>query len=145
MCKTTIAELCERILGGVEVALREVVVDLVNGDAHVLENLPQILTLMTEHHSAVVWIVLLDEDVTVEAAHVLDTEDTDRTERTGSYRNNLALSDVSAELSVGSRLQTINSNQTWLDVTLEGTIGYLNRQSASHNALEAHLTVANLA
>ena len=33
---------------------------------------------MAEHDGAVVWIVLLDEDVTIEAAHVLDTEDTDR-------------------------------------------------------------------
>ena len=72
--------LCKRILGGIEVALREVVVDLVNGDAHVLENLPEILALMAEHDGAVVWVVLLDEDVTIEAAHVLDTEDTDRTE-----------------------------------------------------------------
>ena len=72
--------LCERILGGIEIALREVVVDLVNGDAHVLQNLPQVLALMAEHNGAVVRVVLLDEDVTVEAAHVLDTEDTDRTE-----------------------------------------------------------------
>ena len=72
--------LCKRILCGIEITLREVVVDLVNGNAHVLENLPEILTLMAEHHGAVVWVVLLDEDVTIEAAHVLDTEDTDRTE-----------------------------------------------------------------
>ena len=72
--------LCERILGGIVVTLREVVVDLVHGDAHVLENLPEILTLMAEHNGAVVWVVLLDEDVTIEAAHVLNTEDTDRTE-----------------------------------------------------------------
>ena len=72
--------LCKRILSGVEVALREVVVDLIHGDTHVLQNLPQVLALVTEHHSAVVWVMLLDEDVTVEAAHVLDTEDTDRTE-----------------------------------------------------------------
>ena len=72
--------LCEGVLGGIVVALREVVVDLVHGDAHVLENLPQILTLMTEHNGAVVRIVLLDEDVTIETAHVLDTKDTDRTE-----------------------------------------------------------------
>ncbi len=43
-------------------------------------NLPQVLALVTEHHGAVVWVVLLDEDVTIEAAHVLDTEDTNRTE-----------------------------------------------------------------
>ena len=74
------SSLCERILGGIEVALREVVVDLVNGDAHVLENLPQVLTSVIEHHSAVVWVVLLDEHVTIEAAHVLDAENTNRTE-----------------------------------------------------------------
>ena len=72
--------LCEGVLSGIIVALREVVVDLINGDTHVLENLPEILTLMAEHHGAVVWVVLLDEDVTIEATHVLDTEDTDRTE-----------------------------------------------------------------
>ena len=72
--------LCKRILRGIEVTLREVVVDLVNGNTHVLENLPEILTLMAEHNGAVVWVVFLDEDVTIEAAHVLDTEDTDRTE-----------------------------------------------------------------
>jgi hypothetical protein len=75
-----IDSLCERILGGVVVTLREVVVDLVNGDAHVLQHLPQVLALVAEHNGAVVWVVLLDEDMTIEAAHVLDTEDTDRTE-----------------------------------------------------------------
>ena len=72
--------LAERILCGIEIALREVVVNLINGDTHVLENLPQVLALMTEHYSAVVWVVLLDENVTVEAAHILDAEDTDATE-----------------------------------------------------------------
>ena len=69
--------LAERILGGIVVTLREVVVDFVNGDAHVLENLPEVLALMAEHDGAVVWIVLLDEDVTIETAHVLDAEGTD--------------------------------------------------------------------
>ena len=56
--KPTGNPLCEGVLGGIVVALREVVVDLVHGDAHVLENLPEILTLMAEHNSAVVWVVL---------------------------------------------------------------------------------------
>ena len=55
---------------------------------------------MAEHNGAVVWIVLLDEDVTIEAAHVLDTEDTDRTERAGSNGNPLVLSDLGAQLGV---------------------------------------------
>ena len=136
--------LCERILGGVVVALREVVVDLVHGDTHVLENLPEVLTLVAEHYGAVVRKVLLDEHVAVEAAHVLDAEDTDRTERTGSHGDYLALSDVGAQLGVGSALQTVDGSQTRLDVTLERTVGHLYRQGAGHDALEAHLTVANL-
>ena len=72
--------LAEGILSRIEVALREVVVDLVDGDAHVLQHLPEILTLMAEHDGAVVRVMLLDEDVTIEAAHVLDTEDTDAAE-----------------------------------------------------------------
>ena len=72
--------LCERILSGVEVTLREVVVNLLNGNTHILHDLPEVLTSVIEHHSSVVRIVLLDEDVTLEAAHVLDTKDTNRTE-----------------------------------------------------------------
>jgi hypothetical protein len=59
---------------------REVVVNLLNGDTHVLQNFPHVLTCVLKHHSSVVRIVLLDEDVTIEAAHILDTEGTDRTE-----------------------------------------------------------------
>ena len=76
---------------------------------------------------------------------VLDTEDTDAAERTGGHGNHLALGDVSAELGVGSRLQTIDSSQAGLDVTLERTVGHLYRQGAGHDALEAHLAAANLA
>ena len=60
-----ILRLCKRILCGIIVTLREVVVNLLNGDTHVLENLPQILTSMLEHDGSVVWVVLLDEYVTV--------------------------------------------------------------------------------
>ena len=72
--------LTERILRRIVVTLREVVVNFINGNTHVLQHLPEVLTLMTEHHGTVMRVVLLDEDVTIEAAHVLNTEDTDRTE-----------------------------------------------------------------
>ena len=74
------SRLCEWVFCWVIVALGEVVVDFLNGDAHVLEYFPEVLAGVLEHHGCVVWVVLLDEDVTVEAAHVLDAEDTDRTE-----------------------------------------------------------------
>jgi hypothetical protein len=72
--------LCEGVLSGIVVTLGEIVINLVHGDTHVLQNLPQIFTGVFKHYSCVVRIVLLDQYVTIEAAHVLDTEDTDRTE-----------------------------------------------------------------
>ena len=136
--------LCERILGGVVVALGEVVVNLLNGDAHILQHLPHVLTGVVEHHGAVVRIVLFDEDVSVEAAHVLDAEDTDRTERASGNGDDLTLGNVGTQLGVGSRLQTVDGCFAGLDVALEGTVSYLYRQSAGHDALEAHVAVANL-
>ena len=92
--------LCEWVLSGIEVTLREVIVNLLHGDTHVLQHLPQVLTCVLEHHGSVVRIVLLDQYVTIEAAHVLDTEGTDAAERAGSNRQNLALSDISTQLGV---------------------------------------------
>ena len=69
--------LCEWVLGGIIVALREIVVNLVDGDAHILQYLPEILSCMLKHHCGMVRIVLLDEYVTIETAHVLDAKGSD--------------------------------------------------------------------
>ena len=138
-------QLAERILRGIVVALGEVVVDLLHGDAHVLKHLPQILAGVVEHDGAVVGIVLLDEHVTIEAAHVLDAEDADRAERAGSHGDDLTLGDVGAQLGVGRRLQAVDGGLAGLDVALQGAVGHLDGQVAGHDALEAHLAVADLA
>ena len=71
------ALLGEGILCGVEVALGEIVVDLINRNAHILQHLPEIFASMLKHHCCMVRIVLLDEDMTIEAAHVLDAKGSD--------------------------------------------------------------------
>ena len=49
-------------------------------DAKILEYLEQGLAYMRESYCSVVWIALLNQDVAIEAAHLVDGEDTDTTE-----------------------------------------------------------------
>ena len=55
---------------------------------------------MAERDCSVVWIVLLDQNVTVESAHLRDCEDADGTEGTCRNRKNLALCNVGAKLTI---------------------------------------------
>ena len=52
---------------------------------------------MSECYCAVMRIVFLYQYVTVESAHLRNSEDTDASEGTCCYRKNLALCDVSAQ------------------------------------------------
>jgi len=76
---------------------------------------------VTECHSAVMRISLLDEYVTIEASHLLDSEDCDTTEGTGRYVEDLALSDVGNKLSVAVALQTIEGDVACSNVALESS------------------------
>ena len=49
-------------------------------DAKILEYLEQGLAYMRESYCSVVWIALLNQDVAIEAAHLVDGKDTDTTE-----------------------------------------------------------------
>ena len=89
-------------------------------------------------------VVLLDEDVAVEAVHVLDTEDADAAERACGHRQDLTLCDVGTELCVSCRLQTIDGSLARSQIAFERSVGHLYRQSACHDALEAHVAVAEL-
>ena len=53
---------------------------------------------MTEHNSAVVRIVALDQHVAIESAHFRNSEYADTAEGLGCNRKYLTLSDVSAQL-----------------------------------------------
>jgi hypothetical protein len=63
----------ERILCGIEVALREVVANLINGDAHVLEDFPQILSGMfvgSDLHQLPAGVYVVKKGRTVKKVHV---------------------------------------------------------------------------
>ena len=70
--------LLPRILGWVRQASWLVVSDIL--DAKILEYLEQGLAYVRESYGTVVWIALLNQDVAIEAAHLVDGEDTDTTE-----------------------------------------------------------------
>ena len=70
--------LLPRILGWVRQASWLVVSDIL--DAKILEYLEQGLAYMRECYGTVVWIALLNQDVAIEATHLVDSEDTDTTE-----------------------------------------------------------------
>ena len=70
--------LLPRILCWVRQASWLVVSDIL--DAEILEYLEQGLTYVRECYGSVVWITLLNQYVTIEAAHLVDGGDTDTTE-----------------------------------------------------------------
>ena len=70
--------LLPRILGWIRQASWLVVSDIL--DAKILEYLEQGLAYMRECYGTVVWIALLNQDVAIEATHLVDSEDTDTTE-----------------------------------------------------------------
>lgn len=70
--------LLPRILGWVRQASWLIVSDIL--DAKILEYLEQCLAYMRECYGTMVWIALLNQDVAIEATHLVDSEDTDTTE-----------------------------------------------------------------
>ena len=70
--------LCERILRGVREGLRLVVGNIAHAEE--LEDLEQELAVVAEGDRTVVRVALLDEHMTVEAAHLRDGEDADAAE-----------------------------------------------------------------
>ena len=76
---------------------------------------------MREGNGSVVRIALLDEDVTIEASHLGDCEDTDTTERTCGNIEYFTLGDVRAEIALRVALQAIECDVAGCDVALEST------------------------
>ncbi len=111
----TLAGSGEGILGGIRQALRLVVGDV--GNAEVLEDLEQSLAAMGKRYSAVVRIPLLNQYVTVETSHFGNAEDANAAKGTGSNRQNLALSNVGAQIAIAVTLQTVESNLARQELT----------------------------
>ena len=72
--------LCPWILCRIAYALRLVVSDFVYSYTDVLEYFVESLSKVAEGNGTVVWEVLFDKYVAVEAAHFWDCENTDTTE-----------------------------------------------------------------
>ena len=75
-----LGQLSPRIFSRIAYASWLVVADLAYVYADVLEYFVEFLSKVTECNSNVVWEVLFDEYVAVEAAHFWDCENTDTTE-----------------------------------------------------------------
>ena len=113
--------LAEGILGLVEHALGLVEADIL--DAQQLEQLEQSLAVMAEGHCAMVGIPLLHQDVTVEPAHLGDSEHADAAEGAGGHGQDFAFRHIAAELAVSSALQTIEGDLAGSDVAFQSAAG----------------------
>lgn len=86
--------LCERILRRIRQALRLVIADLAHIHTDVLEYFKQRFAKMAERNCTVMRVILLNQYMTVESAHLRNGEYTDTTERSGRHGKNLALRHV---------------------------------------------------
>ena len=111
--------LCPRILCWIWQRLWLVVGDILYSE--ILEHLEEHLADVREGNGSVVWIALLDEDVTIEASHLWNSEDTDTTERACRNVKNLTLCNVRAEVALRVALQTIECDVAGSDIALQCT------------------------
>ena len=81
--------LCKRILGRIQHSLRLIEIQILYRYTDVLEYFVQSLAEVSESNSTVVREVLLDQYVTIETSHFGDSENTDTTEGSGSYRKHI--------------------------------------------------------
>ena len=100
---------------------------------------------MSESNCTVVRIVLLNQDMTVEASHFRNGEYADSAEGTGCHRQNLALCDVCAQLGIRCALQTVEGNVPGDDISFQSTLGNFFRQASCHDELIFHLAEGKLA
>ena len=111
----------KRILGRVRQALGLVVSDVLN--AQELEDLKQDLAVMAECNGAVVRVTLLDQNMAVETAHLMDAEDCNAAEGAGSNRQDLALCNVGAQVTLAVALQTVEGDVRRCNVAFQGAAG----------------------
>ena len=114
---TTSGFLRERILRGVRQGLRLVVGDVAHAEE--LEDLEQKLAVVAEGDRTVVRVALLDEHMAVESPHLRDGEDADAAEAARMYRQDLALGDVAAQITVGIALQAVERDMACCNIRLE--------------------------
>lgn len=92
----------ERVLGRIHHASGLVEADIL--DTEVTEQVEEELSVVAESYCAVVRIALFNQNVTIEASHLGDSEDTDTTKGTCRNVKDLTLCDICAENSVAVAL-----------------------------------------
>ena len=80
---------------------RLIVIDVLHRNADILKYLKQSFSVMTESNGSVMWIVLLNQHMTVD---LRDCEYTNGTKGSGCNRKYFSLSHISANLAVCGRL-----------------------------------------
>lgn len=93
---------------------------------------------MSESNCTVVREVVLDKDVTVESAHLRDSEYADAAKGSCSYRKDLTLCNISPELSVSCRLKSEECDVAGNDIALECTLCNFLGKCSSHDELILH-------
>ena len=143
--QTISVERCvERIFLRISVACGLVVSNVARADAEICEEVVESLSIVTECNCAVVREVLLDKEVSVESAHLLDSENADAAERLSSNRENLTFCNISSDLAVRCGLQSVECDIAGSDVALECTVCNLYRKSSCHDHLVLHLACSKL-
>ena len=80
-----------------------VVIQVFHWYSKILEGIEEGLAIMSECNCSVMWIVLLNQYVAIESAHLMDSEYTDTTEGSGSYRKNFTFCYVCTKLAISER------------------------------------------
>ena len=138
-------DLCPRILCRVTYALRLIVSDAVYINTQHLEYFEHFFSEVSECYGAVMRIVALYQNVTVESAHLRNCEDTNASEGFCRYRKNFTLCDVSNQFCVGCALQTVECDVSRYDISFQSSLCYLFRQISCHDELIFHLTEGQFA
>ena len=73
---------------------------------------------MSEGYCAMMWIIFLDQHMTVKPSHFRNGKDTDGAKGAGCYRKDFSLGDVCPQFVVCGTLQTVEGNVARLDIAL---------------------------
>ena len=112
--------------------------------SQIFEHLEQFLSEVSECNGAVVRESVLNKHVAIKSAHFVDGENAYSAERLGRNGKDLALGNVSVQMVIGSRLQTVESDVSGDKVAFQGAVCNFDGKRTRHYLLIFHGRVANL-
>ena len=98
---------------------------------------------MAKSNGSVMREIALDQYMAVETTHFRNGKNTDGTEGTGGYRQNLALGNITAQFCISGTLQTEESNVSRYQITFQSSVGHFDRKTTGHNLLIAHFRIGH--